>query len=387
MSSVGYPIAPPAPRAGWLAGFIASLRENSPVLVIVALYVVSADSLFALLGTPHRSLDRIAGSYRGYVSICTAALSLAFVIWILHVTLVRKISIQTPAAWRLVGTEFLSRDRILLALPLLAVWPVLMRTFSAVKSQIPAAQPFYLDTLLFELDRAIHLGQDPWVLLQPLLGYPIVTYAINLLYALWLFVVYFAILLQITSLRDRRLRAQFLLSSVLAWTLLGSLAATLMSSAGPCYYLLVVGGPDPYTPLMHYLRDTVQNTTISILGFDKQLDLIAVAVQDLLWDDYQRGALGFGRGISAAPSMHVASTWLVARMLQTYGQRAGVVGWSFFAVILIGSVHLGWHYAIDGYLAIAGAWAIWRLTGWWLDRPGVRNFLWPRASTPAAASL
>ena len=30
-------------------------------------------------------------------------------------------------AWRLVGTEFFSRDRILLALPILAIWPVLAR--------------------------------------------------------------------------------------------------------------------------------------------------------------------------------------------------------------------------------------------------------------------
>jgi hypothetical protein len=40
---------------------------------------------------------------------------------------------------------------------------------------------------------------DPWTLLQPILGYPVVTWTIDFLYALWLFVMYFAILLQITS--------------------------------------------------------------------------------------------------------------------------------------------------------------------------------------------
>ena len=76
--------------------------------------------------------------------------------------------------------------------------------------------------------------------------------------------------------------------------------------------------------------------------------------------------------------MHVASTWLVARMLQTNGRNAAVAGWTFFALILVGSVHLGWHYAIDGYLGMLGAWIIWRAVGWWLKRPRVQAFLWPQ---------
>ncbi|MEZ5830640.1 MAG: phosphatase PAP2 family protein [Dongiaceae bacterium] len=366
-------------RTGWLASFVASLRENSPLLVLVALYLAGADGLSALLGTPHRSFDGIGASYDGYVSMCIAALAVAFIVWILHVTLVRKNSIQSRATWRLVGTEFFNRDRVLLALPILLVWPVLARAFSLVKALIPLVHPYSLDPLLHQIDRAIHFGHDPWALLQPILGYPIVTYSIDFLYALWLFVMYFALLLQITTLRDRRVRAQFLISSILAWTLLGGVLAIALSSVGPCYYALVVGGPDPYAAQIAYLRETVPATHISIFGFDKQLSLIAVTVQDMLWDFYQQADFGFGRGISAAPSMHVASTWLVARMIQTYGRRAAIFGWGFFAVILIGSIHLGWHYATDGYVAIAGAWALWRLTGWWLDRPAVKSFLFAPA--------
>jgi hypothetical protein len=274
-----------------------------------------------------------------------------------------------------VGTEFLSRDRVLLALPILAIWPVLMRAFSLVKALIPAVHPFSLDPFFHQLDRILHFGFDPWTLLQPILGYPIVTYAIDTLYALWLFVIYFAILLQITSTRRRRLRAQFLIASVLAWALLGGVGATLLSSAGPCYYALVVGGPDPYAAQIAYLRETAQGAVV--LG--KEINLIALTVQDLLWTFYQAGDFGFGRGISAAPSMHVASTWLVARMAQSYGRKAAIAGWSFFGVILIGSIHLGWHYAADGYISILAVWALWRLTGWWLDRPRVKAFLFSTA--------
>jgi hypothetical protein len=366
-------------RSSWLATLVASLRENSPVLFLIALYLAGADGLSALLGTPHRSFDGLGDSYDGYVAICFAALSVAFIIWIVHLSLVRNISIQTREAWRLVATEFFGRERILLALPILVIWPVLARAFSLVKALIPAIHPFSLDPALHNLDRIIHLGHDPWALLQPILGYPIVTYSIDVLYALWFFVMYFAILLQITTLRDRRARAQFLISSLLAWTLLGGVGAMLLSSAGPCYYGLVVEGPDPYAAQMVYLRETVQNTHINLFGIDKQLNLIATAVQDMLWEFYRDADFGFGRGISAAPSMHIASTWLVARMAQTYGRRAAIAGWSFFAVILLGSVHLGWHYATDGYIAIAGAWALWRGVGWWLDRPAVKAFLFSPA--------
>jgi hypothetical protein len=31
----------------------------------------------------------------------------------------------------------------------------------------------------------------------------------------------------------------------------------------------------------------------------------------------------------------------------------------YAGVVLVGSVHLGWHYAVDGYLSIVGALAIW----------------------------
>jgi PAP2 superfamily len=374
-----------AVRSRWLTGALSSLRENSPLLLLVACFLIAANSVSAFFGRPHRALDQAADSYIGYVATCVACFSVAFILWILHVTLVRKISIQTKDFWLLIFTEFLSRDRILLALPILAVWPVMVLSFSLIKALIPAVMPYYLDPFLHAADRMIHFGQDPWALLQPVLGHPIVTYAIDRLYALWLFVMYFALLLQITSTRDRRLRMHFLLSSMLAWIVLGSVAAMLLSSVGPCYFGKMVSAPDTYAPLMAYLRETVQQTPL--LGSSYTPELIAVRVQDLLWNYYQQNDIGLGRGISAAPSLHVASTWLIARMFQTYGRHAAIAGWSFFAVILVGSVHLGWHYALDGYISVAGAWALWRSTGWLLDRPAVQAFLWPKGWAPARTEL
>lgn len=366
-------------RSDWLAAFARGLRENSPLLAFVAVWMVMADGLSAALGLPDRTLDEVYWAYYGFLAICLASFAAAFCIWVLRVTLVRKISIQTSDFWRSIFGEFLTRERLFLSLPVLAAWPVMMLSFSLMKSLVPALQPFSLDPFLHEADRILHFGHDPWALLQRLLGHPLITYAIDRLYALWFCVIYFSLLLQITSTRDKQLRLRFLLSNVVAWPLLGGVMATLLSSAGPCYFSGVVGSPDPYAPLMAYLHHTVQGTMLPVLGGN--IELIALRVQALLWDYYQQGDFGLGRGVSAAPSMHVASTWLVARMLQHYGRIPAILGWSFFGIVLVGSVHLGWHYALDGYIAIILAWTIWRAVGWVLSRPRVQRFLWPAGAS------
>jgi hypothetical protein len=86
-------------------------------------------------------------------------------------------------------------------------------------------------------------------------------------------------------------------------------------------------------------------------------------VQRTLWENFATGQNMPFVGISAMPSVHVA----VAVLFALLGWRiSSWLGWIFSlyaGVILIGSVHLGWHYAVDGYLSIAGALAIWAVVG------------------------
>jgi hypothetical protein len=42
---------------------------------------------------------------------------------------------------------------------------------------------------------------------------------------------------------------------------------------------------------------------------------------------------------------------------------------------MIGPVHLGRHYAIDGYVGILCTLAIWFAVGWTFDRPAVARLL------------
>jgi membrane-associated phospholipid phosphatase len=91
----------------------------------------------------------------------------------------------------------------------------------------------------------------------------------------------------------------------------------------------------------------------------------------MLWAAYESRTLTAGSGISAMPSLHVATSLSFAILGWKTSRLVGVLLGMFAAIILIGSVHLGWHYAVDGYLSIALTGLIWWAVGRWLrqNRP------------------
>ena len=256
-------------------------------------------------------------------------------------------------------------ERLCVVLPVFVLLPLVMSAFTYFKFVIPFIRPFDLDPLLAEWDRLLHGGHPPWTLLQHLLGHPYATAVVNFFYQLWLFVTWGVLLWQCFSLARPRLRMRYLITFVLLWGLLGNVAATLLSSAGPAYYGRVTGLPDPFAPLMAYLH---QASTVVWLP--------ALDVQDMLWGSYVNRNLGIGGGISAMPSLHVATSFCSVLLGFAINRWLGIGFAAFCAMILVGSVHLGWHYAIDGYVAIIGTGAIWWIVGRLLDRPLVSRLLW-----------
>lgn len=248
--------------------------------------------------------------------------------------------------------------RIVVALPILLIAPAMFSAFSAVKTGIPTMNPFHLDPLFAEMDRVIH-GGDAWMLLRPVLETPMAVFAINIAYHLWFFLFYGALALAAVMVRDVRLRNQFLTAFVLCWVGLGLVAATGLSSVGPVYFAEFYPHlADPYAGQMALLR-----------AANEHFPIWALDVQAMLLEGARDPAKAtIGGGISAMPSLHVAISVLMALFAQRVNRWLGVAAWAFAAVIMLGSVVLAWHYAVDGYLSAILTPMVWVAAGW-LTRP------------------
>jgi hypothetical protein len=88
-----------------------------------------------------------------------------------------------------------------------------------------------------------------------------------------------------------------------------------------------------------------------------------IAVRAYLWEGYlATEGRRFG-GISAMPSMHIAMVTVIALLGWAHSRLLGTVFTVFALVILIGSVHLAWHYAVDGYVAAIAVYCLWVVVG------------------------
>lgn len=264
--------------------------------------------------------------------------------------------------------------RAVVALPILLIAPAMFSAFSAVKAGIPVMNPFHLDPLFADMDRMIH-GGDAWALVRPVVETPLAVFAINIAYHLWFFLFYGALALAAVMVRDVRLRNQFLTAFVLCWIVLGLVVATQMSSVGPVYFAdFYPHLGNPYAEQMALLQ--AANAHYPIWALDVQAMLLEGA------RDPAKATIG--GGISAMPSLHVAVSVLMALFAQRVNRWLGVAAWAFAAVIMLGSVVLAWHYAVDGYLSAMLTPLVWFAAGW-LTQPRRRITLASPAPQPISA--
>ena len=241
-------------------------------------------------------------------------------------------------AWRTAWAR-LSVERLAFVTAVTVLAALFLNAFIAWKQLIPVLHPFQFDAALARWGFALH-GGPPYRLLTWL---PIAV--IDPLYYYGWTIGLVVGVLGFAWAGD----ARALLSLVLGWILLGTVTAIVVSSAGPPYYTAVTGAPNPYRGLFIWLS-----------AANGGQPAFALAVQRSLWVVRESGRIVSGTGISAFPSMHVATAMLFTLAARPRWLR-GVLA-IYTLLILIGSIELGWHYALDGYGAIAGALLVWRLT-------------------------
>lgn len=229
-----------------------------------------------------------------------------------------------------------------------ATFAIFMTAYTSIKVRIPSIAPFSWDDRLAAWDAALFLGTDPWRLFEwvhearPLLR------AVDVIYDFW------AVLLTgswtwcfIHSALPLARRLRYCLALIMTWSIGGNLLAIVLSSAGPCYFDVVGTVPDYYSELMAHLHSAAPLRTLD--------------AQEMLLVSYQSGDPAVG-GISAMPSMHCATAFLFFLMFGE-GRIMRALTAGFFSLIFCSSVILGWHYALDGLVAVLLASVCWWVAG------------------------
>lgn len=214
--------------------------------------------------------------------------------------------------------------------------------FMALKIAIPSLVPFWLDRPLAAAEAGL-FGIDAYQLLDSLLGRA--TLLVDRVYGFWL-PVQLIVLFSVIAAPASRAKTQALTAYAAAWFLLGVVAATLLSSAGPIFFDRVFS-TDRFAPLHQILEARGAS--------------MVLATSDAMWSAQLSGHPGLVAGISAAPSMHIAISFWILLAAREFAPRAVPLAAAYLAFIWIASVQLGWHYVSDGLTGIAGMAAIWFL--------------------------
>ena len=234
------------------------------------------------------------------------------------------------------------------------LWPPLLYTlllglFGLFKQRVLILADFTFDRTFHEWDRAI-FGTEPWRLSHPS---PWLTEILGASYYGWYAPMLLGTLAIAFVAGRPQFRSRYILAFVLTWLIVGSLMAFLLPAAGPCYWEHFVGGPNPYAELMENIRRDVAASATYNPVLDAQAYLLRAHGRDSI----------FGGGISAMPSMHIALATLFACGAWSLNRWFGATLAVFALVIWWASVHLGWHYFVDGLVAIPPTLAIWWACG------------------------
>ncbi|MFV8413796.1 phosphatase PAP2 family protein [Vibrio owensii] len=240
---------------------------------------------------------------------------------------------------------------------ILTAFSVFMSSFSAMKGAIPLIIPFRYDDVLIELDRLLFLGHAPWDVVHSTFSSPYAIRLIDVNYNIWFCLMWIVSFFFLYS-EQSKVRTQYLVSWVLCWFLLGNLLALLLSSAGPVFLERLDPSNTTYSELTSSLTQHSEYLKSSGWG-----TLWALQIQHDLWLAYAENKEMLGSGISAMPSLHNSIAVLMVLSMYSVKRWLGIVFIVHAIFIYIGSIALGWHYALDGIVSAPLTVLIWWLAG------------------------
>lgn len=227
-------------------------------------------------------------------------------------------------------------------LPLIFVTGIFLGVFTSAKSILSDIHPFAWDPALAEVDYRIFGGHDGWKIAAAIVPDGLPLRLMDMFYSNGWAILILSFNAYASLASDlRHLRQRFSLAFYFSWIMAGNILACIFMSGGPCFYAKLVGNPR-FSGLIQSISATE-----------------AAEVQNYLWTIYLNHKASLGAGISAFPSVHMVSITLIMLLMKSMGRAPFLIGLALTALMELGSVRLGWHYAIDGFTGIAIAAGIW----------------------------
>lgn len=226
--------------------------------------------------------------------------------------------------------EYLTRQRFWDIIHYYLLFKVVLIVYGLIKQSIPLVHRQLFDEALLKQDIFLHLGRNPMLEIVGVFagwgdGF------IDLAYISW-YPVLGSMLMVLLMQRDRMIMEWGIFSLFSLW-IIGGLFALAVPSLGPVYI-----NPEWFADL------SIPHARM---------------IQGQLWQHYQQVVSGAEatkyynyEGIAAFPSLHVAIVALYSAVLWRISRIGAWLMIAYTVVVQIGSVFLGWHYAVDGYVGI-----------------------------------
>lgn len=328
-------------------------RAIALVFAMLIVWAIGVKVLYHLIDGPGVAVSDRANNFALQMAM---RLTVFLFFWMIIAVARTVFTAKDQSAIAVVKTSFVNDPwrigRFLIAAILAMISFVWLQTnFMSVKTAIPSLAEFYLDETFRNWDRVLFFGNDPYQLFLWMYDIPWLIKLVDNVYTFWAaFVAGFWLYAFCSERMSAQRRFQYLFAMLLLWFIAGNVMATLLSSAGPCYYEYFTGDSATYAVIMEKLH-----------ALHASHNLGAVSTQDMLLAMYENPNSRFG-GISAAPSLHVgASLMMLLLFWQNKIARALLI--LFNIVIYIGSIVLVWHYAVDGLLVLPSVALCWWLGG------------------------
>ena len=182
--------------------------------------------------------------------------------------------------------------------------------------------PFWADPYLARVDRMLFFGRDPWTLLDWLNSFGTAIFY----HRGWFACMIVTLLVVLTRPASPR-KSAIMMSYFLLWSVVGPVIHILVPAAGPVFFEKLGYGSE--FAGLHVPAEMTQ-------------------MSDYLWTVYTGEQFGPGSGISAMPSLHIATTaWMVIAIYVLARRWTWAIALPGFLIFLL-SISLGWHYAVDG---------------------------------------